>query len=131
MAPDWALPDSESPARFQQWHPCGTFQTVETDRSIDLISARLQAGRHRAIVVAAILIAALRAATGLRRIEAGLAFRPIVAFIAISRLLIGRLATLRVDDQIPLGGCRRRSGRGLIRACGRLDDDIAVLRRVP
>src|ERR1700719_1781505 len=70
---------------------------------VDLVAAALQTRGHRAVVVIASRVGiALNSAGRLRRIEAGLALRPIVAFELVCSLLFLGLTILGVNHQIAL-----------------------------
>src|SRR5262249_11408018 len=79
------------------------------------ITAPLETSAHRALIRRPLAVDLVRrnAATGLCRIETRLVLRPFVAFVLVLRLLLIRLAILRIDEDVPVLARRwcRRLGR--------------------
>src|ERR1700727_1877651 len=91
------------------------------------IAARLEARSHCALILFATRtsISTGHAAALLGRIEAGLGLGPVMAFVLIGRLLLLRLAVLRVDVEV-IGRSGGRRARLLIRPFRRIHDRVAV-----
>src|ERR1700722_3654008 len=86
----------------QQYWEADSLALARGRRSFHAVAARLQARRHRALILIATRTSIARGHSPalLRRIETGLGLGPVVALVLIRRLLFRRLPILRVNIEI-------------------------------
>src|SRR5262249_43497308 len=98
----------------------------------DAVAPPFEAGRHCTLVGSTLAVGLLRrnTAVGLGGIKAGLALRPLVTLVLVARLILLRLAILRLDEAVPIGAGRRRGRIGGCSALVRWIHDLVLLAAV-